>query len=291
VANYFTVTPDMQVTPDKTKPGFIWNYSQVDSVGNDTQNSNARTEDQLKGLLGPNTADPNAIGVASGKGTPGAKPELPISFTIPGVINLSIGATDPANPSNNGNFTPDLQEPGAPGTGGGTDNQAAEILTYITLPAGQITMGVNSDDGFRTSVGKIGSVTNVLGQFDGGRGASDTIFFFAVQSAGTYAFRTIWENGGGGSNIEWFTVKDDGTDVLVNDTAKGGFAAYIAATASTNAPAPTISVARSAGGISISYTGSLQSAANVAGPWADVPGTSPQTVPTTGAGTFYRSKQ
>jgi hypothetical protein len=290
VYNYFTFTPAMQVTPDKTKPGFIWNYSQVADIGTETQNSTQRTIDQLAGKLGPNIGDPNAQGAASGKGTPNSNANLPISFTIPAVINLAISATDPTTPANNGNFTPDQQEPGAPGTAGGTDNQAAEIITYITLPAGETHMTVNSDDGFVTYGGPIGAVTNVLGTFEGGRGATDTPYFFNVQSAGTYAFRTIWENGGGGSDIEWFTTKDDGTKVLINDTAKGGLPAYTTATGSTNVP-PTISVARSAGGITVTYTGSLQSADNVTGPWADAAGASPQTFPTTGTAKFYRSKQ
>jgi hypothetical protein len=58
-----------------------------------------------------------------------------------------------------------------------------------------------------------------------------------------------------------------------------------------SASAPTLTVARSANGITITFTGSLQSADTVTGPWVDVSGASPQSVATTGAAKFYRAKQ
>ncbi|MSU33679.1 MAG: CHRD domain-containing protein [Pedosphaera sp.] len=129
--------------------------------------------------------------------------------------------------------------PGAPATDGSGNGMAAEIITYLDLPAGEITMGVNSDDGFHTTVGPIGDPfkTTVLGQFDGGRGAGDTTFKFTVVEAGIYPFRTTWEQGGGDANVEWFTVKADATKVLVNDIANGGVKAYRAATAKPLDPA------------------------------------------------------
>ena len=119
--------------------------------------------------------------------------------------------------------------PGIPATDASTDGIAAEVLTYLELPAGIVTMGVNSDDGFRTTVGNVQDVLGgaiVAGEFNGGRGAADTTFTLLIEQAGFYAFRTIWEEGGGGANIEWFTVKSDGTKVLVNDVANGGVKAY-----------------------------------------------------------------
>ncbi|MBM3846728.1 MAG: hypothetical protein FJ405_10660 [Verrucomicrobia bacterium] len=105
---------------------------------------------------------------------------------------------------------------------------AGEIMTYLDLPAGVITMGVNSDDGFRTKTGvpldAFKSVT--VGEFNGGRGAADTLFSILITEPGIYAFRTVWEEGGGGANIEWFSIKEDGTRVLINDIANGGIPAY-----------------------------------------------------------------
>jgi hypothetical protein len=213
---------------DATKPGFIWRISQVDSVGTYAQNSNARTEAQLAGLLGPNLADPTVAGVALAPANAPNPASAPLDFEIPTVINLDKVA------GSHGNFTPDDQMPGAPGTNGGTDNQAAEILTWLDLPVGDISMGVNSDDGFRMTIG--GATPNDhfavnVGEFDGGRGAADTIFKFHIAQAGLYAARVIWENGGGDANIEWFSVQPDGTDILINDTnTPGAIKAYRAAT-------------------------------------------------------------
>jgi hypothetical protein len=224
VSTYVTLPTSAIVTADTSKPGFLWEMSQVDDIGTDTQNSNQRTKDQLAGLLGPNVADPNAAGVATGPGVVPSDPNLPIEFQIPSVINLSkTGGTTL------GNFTPDDQMPGSPGTEGGTDNQAARIVTYVDLPAGLVSMGVNSDDGFLTQAGFWNDAftqSGILGQFDGGRGASTSSFFFVVPQAGTYALFTLFENGGGDSNIEWFTVKPDGTQVLLNDSTNGGYKAY-----------------------------------------------------------------
>jgi hypothetical protein len=56
-------------------------------------------------------------------------------------------------------------------------------------------------------------------------------------------------------------------------------------------PTPTLSIARSASGVTITFTGSLQSADTITGTWSDVPGSSPLAVTPTGAAKFYRSKQ
>lgn len=285
IANLPMLTPDMAVKPDTTKPGFIWRMSQVDSVGSDTQTSNKRTEDQLAGKLGPNTADPSAVGVAVGPGKPDTNPNLPITFEIPTVIALD------RNGASWGNWTGG-QMPGSPGINGGTDNQAAEILTYVQLPAGIINMGVNSDDGFLSEAGPFSNPAQItLGAFDAGRAAADTIYTFVVQQAGTYSFRTTWENGGGDSRIAWFTVKSDGTQVLLNDTANGGFPAYRAATASAPPSAPKLAISQAAGKVTLTFDGTLQGADVVTGPWTDVSGTSPMTVTPSGGMKFYRAKR
>jgi len=231
VPNYALLTPIYKVTPDTSKRGFLWRVTQHNSVG--TQNTNKRTEHQLAGLFRdadgnplPNHADPSAVGGADGPAQAPNPEWAPITFEVSKVINFDQAA------GSNGAFTPDEQMPGIPGVEGGSDAIAAEIITYIELPAGITRMGVNSDDGFRTTAGPVGSLRDALteprfaGEFNGGRGAADTIFSVVAQEAGVYAFRTIWEEGGGGANIEWFTFKADGTKVLVNDDASGGLKAY-----------------------------------------------------------------
>ncbi|MGV3772105.1 MAG: hypothetical protein ACO1QB_04330 [Verrucomicrobiales bacterium] len=228
VAPYGTLEPTAKVVPDTSKPGFIWS---IFANSGAIETSIKRAENALNGLLQdsegnflPNLADPSNVGVALAEAAAPASENAPIRFEIPGVINLAEnGADDSAN--QNGNFTPDLQ---MPGVSGDMDGMAAEAITYIELPAGVVTMGINSDDGFITTTGNpkdfFQSIN--LGSFNAGRGASDTTFSMFVKEAGVYAFRTLWFEGTGGANIEWFTVKADGTKTLVNDVANGGFKAY-----------------------------------------------------------------
>ncbi len=54
---------------------------------------------------------------------------------------------------------------------------------------------------------------------------------------------------------------------------------------------PTLTWLRTATGITITFVGTLQSADQVAGPWVDVAGASPQTVPTSGTMKYYRVRR
>ena len=66
-----------------------------------------------------------------------------------------------------------------------------------------------------------------IGVFDGGRGASDSIFDILVTKAGLYPFRVLWFEGGGGANIEIFSLVD-GEKVLINDPdVEGAIKAFI----------------------------------------------------------------
>lgn len=144
-----------------------------------------------------------------------------------------------------GSFPLDQPIPGFPGNyvttaGDAYENATMEILTYLEFPAAGIyRMGVDSDDGFRLSTSKSAAdkLGLVLGLFDGGRGANGTgtQFTFVIQQAGIYPVRLIWMNGGGGSDIEWFSILPDGTKVLVNDSAE---ASAIKAYRNTSVPAP-----------------------------------------------------
>ncbi|MDB6040776.1 MAG: hypothetical protein JWM99_4617, partial [Verrucomicrobiales bacterium] len=164
------------------------------------------TEEQLAGLHGANSADVTA---ATDAGY--------IDYT--GLINFNIDAA-----ANAGNFVPDDVFPGIPGTTGQTGNSSLEVLAYLQFPTpGVYVMGVNSDDGFKVTAGRDPQdrLSSVFGQFNGGRGSSDTLFNVVVPQAGFYSFRLVWENGNGeagnGANLEWFTVAADGTKVLIND--------------------------------------------------------------------------
>ena len=209
VQSSYAVVPPALALPagaTATTPGFVIKSYQT-AAGNN--NSLALTQDELAGLLGANLADLTAADVNG-------------IFHEPAVINYD---KDPANDGKQGNFDNDGLIPGFPGSGPNQyDNAALQATTYLKFPAaGVYTMGVSSDDGFRLTIAdapaeKLGGV--ILGQYNGGRGAGTpgTLFTFVVQQAGIYPARLIWENGGGGSSLEWFSVKSDGTYVLVNDT-------------------------------------------------------------------------
>jgi hypothetical protein len=134
-----------------------------------------------------------------------------------------------------------------------------------------------------------------VGGFDNGRGATDTIMNFGVSQAGLYPMRLLFHQGGGGMNCEWFSLKADGTKVLVGDTAKGGLKAY---RARTFTPAPRFNATTISGStVTISWTGTgiLQQASALTGnpsDWSDVsPQPSGSSYQVTGATTgnkFFR---
>jgi hypothetical protein len=249
VEAYATIPPAYAVgAPDTSKPGFtlhVWRIDAQDASGNaitlDPNDTIAHAELELAGMV---------TNTATGQPYTNAAIRNPVdgSFTYiePGVINYD------RNAGNFGNFTPDNQMPGIMGTTDlETANAAMEILTYVTLPAGIVQMGVNSDDGFRLSPAtSVSDPQNnlTLGIFDAGRAAADSIFDFFVSQAGTYPMRLVWDNGNGDANVEWFSVLADGTKVLINDTTNSSaIKAYRASTVAQ--PPPRITSAVISGGV------------------------------------------
>ena len=110
--------------------------------------------------------------------------------------------------------------------------------------------------------------------------------------------RLIFHQGGGGGNCEWFSVKADGTKVLVGDTAKGGLKAYRARTFVARPKFNATTIA--AGSVTISWTGTgtLQQATALTGQasdWSDVSpppsGNSYTVTAGTSGNKFFRLKQ
>ncbi|PYX63461.1 MAG: hypothetical protein DMG78_31660, partial [Acidobacteria bacterium] len=203
VPEYALVSPAFATAPatvDKTKPGFKIRPYETEANNPD---SLSWTEDQLAGLKGPNLAN------LAGADTNGY-------YARETVINFDIAGGA-------GNFPDDEPFPGLPGTGprdGGMGNSAIEVLAFLEFPnPGLYVMGVNSDDGFRVTSGPnaLDKFSTKLGEFDGTRGPLDTQFRILAPQAGIYPFRLFWESGGGGANVEWFTV-NNGVKILVNDT-------------------------------------------------------------------------
>ncbi len=247
----------------------------------------AEVERQLSGQLGDSIHDPSSEAAGG-------------YFQVP-YVNFEQSGID-AGSFNVDSTVPELvvQDdliPGIPGLEDGTDNIAGEARTFIEFPnAGVYTMGVNSDDGFQVSTGTTNNPTyQVLGQFDAGRGAADTVFYFKVQQAGVYFFRLLYFEGGGGASVEWFTINDAGQRALVNgpDTGTGVTAlkSYERRTvAEPDLPSSggVSGIALQSGQVVIQYTGTLKSADLVGGPYTDVTGaTSPYSTPPAGTQKFF----
>jgi hypothetical protein len=217
---------------------------------------------------------------------------------ISGVIASEFTATGTAqvinfnqdDQGNNGAFRLDngfpdagLAEAGL--IGAHTDNIAGEFTAYLELPAGRVDMGVNSDDGFRVTVGRVFDVaeqTLELGVYGAGGGATTAEpqypFSFVVEEPGVYAFRMIWYEGNGGASVEW-SVKDANGDLHLLNSDTSPIKAYLSRTEDPPPPSDDVilSVSSNGGDVTITWEpgiGTLQSAPAVDGPWTDVDGAS-----------------
>jgi len=134
-----------------------------------------------------------------------------------------------------------------------------------------------------------------LAEWDGpkGFGAVDVTFGFAVPQAGIYPLRLVSGQEAANANLEWFSIKPDGTRILVNDTSNPD--SLRAFRARTVVQQPAFNVPTLAGGsVTISWTGSgtLQEATSLGGSWSNSSNqNNPQTVPATSGNKFYRIQQ
>jgi hypothetical protein len=138
------------------------------------------------------------------------------------IINWNQEAGIGGTGATTGSFPNDDPIPGIPGDDAtNLDNVAAEIVAYLDLKAGVHQLGVNSDDGFKATAGHRnprdpGGI--LLAQFDGGRGATDSLFYVQVEADGLYPVRLLWFEGGGGASVEFFSVHQaTGQKILIND--------------------------------------------------------------------------
>ena len=141
-----------------------------------------------------------------------------------GIINMTQGSD--AGYFNAASTNPDgaLVDGPMPGNIWGNE-YALQFVGFMELKQGTYTMVVNSDDGFKLSVGPnaLDVLGTTLGIYDGGRGATldgdPASFNFTVTKDGVYPFRLIYGQGSGDANIEWYAKDSTGKRILVNDSA------------------------------------------------------------------------
>lgn len=242
-----TVTAAMVAPPnsvDLTKPGFKVRVFKGNSRINPT--AAAPAEQIISGvvidpgtnLLLQNIADRNSIDDTS--------PYFGSYFyELPTYINEHEQAS--VNPAvQGGNFFPgattdpadrDRNEDPVPGMQANSDYYVVEYTGFIQLPSGTVRVGVNSDDGFKLTIGQgldpyalaagtPGETGVQVAILDGTRGFANTEANMTVNSAGLYPFRLIfWESGGANSGCEFYNFtagSTSGNIFLVNDTNTTG---------------------------------------------------------------------
>ncbi len=220
-------TPGVTVSTAATNSGFqVYPWHTAVSQPNDV---NQWTEAQILGQEGTNYAQfvgwNNSQSGLNENALLGAQGYY---FPYTNYINWDVVGPN----GGDGNFTannnyPENEFPGInlgnypnedPSTVTDVNNFTELVETWLYLPAGVYTMGVSSDDGFSVKNGKTpADVTGqLLGEFEGGRGAANTLFTVVAPTSGFYPFRLLYEEGGGGADCEWFTVSN-GVIQLIND--------------------------------------------------------------------------
>jgi hypothetical protein len=217
VPSYTTLTNPASQSLVSANPGFDLHISQIDAdLGQTLQRAAAQLANQL---IDPST------------GLPYANLATISNYVETSVINYSTAGYQ-------GDFPTELPDsiPGLPGVTGGDTNAAVDVETYLYLPVGFYTLGVNSSDGFglmEATTPDIFAVEPI--QYNGIRSAADTTFTFAVTNAGYYPFRILYFVGGieavnpsaDNPSLEFFSVNAFGTETLINDTSTPGYiAAY-----------------------------------------------------------------
>ena len=235
-----TIIPaaDAQPLGSGTTNGFALNiYKISDSAPTTATLANAEAE--LAGsLIDPGTSLPYPNLATSGTyletntinyditGTPTGTPTFNYKSPIPNV------AADPVN-----------------------NNIALQALIYLQLSAGNYHFQVRSDDGFRFTAGPTPGNTNlVLGQFDTGRGnGTPSDIYFTVLTSGLYPMRLLYYQAGSGGNVEFYSIYNGTTPILINDTTNANAITAFAAILAPPAAVTLLNPARSGNTVTFSF--------------------------------------
>lgn len=212
VANYPTLPSTYALPPGSgVTRGFTYRSVAVyQDTTNTLESTVARAKAQLDGtLIDVSTGQPYTNSATLGPNADG-------SFDVDTVLNFNDNGTTA------GNFPDDQLFPGL--DVGPYNWFSTEALLNLDLPAGYYRFGVNSDDGFEASAAPPAGVSGspiVLGAFNDGRGADNTLFDVLVATSGIYPFRVIYFESSGSASCEFFSVTNlaTGDKALINDQA------------------------------------------------------------------------
>ena len=198
----------------------------------------ARAREQLSGtLINPDTQEPFENGAEAG-------PNADQSFDVESVLDFDDDG------ASSGHFAKESPFPGLPNPG--NNWFSTEAVFWLELPSGYHRLGVNSDDGFevRASPATPGGNTPgvVLGQYDNGRAAAESLFDFLVITPGLYRFDLIVFESTGAASCEFYSVDlASGRRILINDIEEPTAIRSFRSAATTPA-APTITRVEARGG-------------------------------------------
>jgi hypothetical protein len=247
IADYPTLPPGFSSPPGSgIHPGFLYrSVAAPQDTTNILASSIARAKAQLNGtLIDTSTGAPYTNAAALGTNSDG-------SFNIDTVLNFAdLGGAA-------GNFPDDQLFPGL--EVGPYDWFSTEATLYLDLPAGYYRLGVNSDDGFEFAAQPPQGSTNspiVLGSYDGGRAASDSLFDFAVQTPGVYPFKLIYFESQGSASCELFSLDlATGDKILINDLSNAKAIKSFRDIAVSVSPLQVSSISRNGTNVVVNWTG------------------------------------
>jgi hypothetical protein len=248
VANYPTLPASYASPPGSgTNSGFTYRtVAAPQDTTNVLDSTIARAKAQLNGtLIDPSTGMPYTNSATLGTNADG-------SFNVDTVLDFN----DDGGVA--GNFSNDQPFPGLEPDFGPHNWFSTEANLHLDLAAGYYRFGVNSDDGFEFSAQPPEGVPGtpiVLGSFDNGRAAGNTLFDFAVQTPGIYPFKLIYFESTGSASCELFSVDLPTSEkILINDLSNGKAIKSYRDVA--GAPSPlTLSISRSGTDVVLTWTG------------------------------------
>ncbi|MBE7504477.1 MAG: hypothetical protein HS113_30140 [Verrucomicrobiales bacterium] len=181
---------------------------------------------------------------------------------------------------------------------------AIELLTYLELSEGYHKLGLYTEGGHKVTAG-FASFAPVLSLFDNSADiqrvptyyARNQFFDVVAPQAGYYPLRVLWfqskRNQEPGLMLELFSVKDRALQLLNQADNPKSLRAYRAGVLiDPNAVVPTLMVQRQGANVVLHWTGVLQLADTINGPWTDQAddSQSPLTLPTDRPFRFARSR-